>query len=88
MLRNVILPNYFSALDQIETLELSKDPKLLERYADTIEEDTRKDYIFAVDPHDPCKRSDRKWYLPHQPVVSPKKTAIRLHELHLSCEKL
>ena len=83
MLWNVILPNYFSSLDQFEKLErkISKDPELIERYADTIKEDTRKDYIFAVDPHDPRKRSDREWYLPHQPVVSPIKPAIRLHTI-------
>ena len=70
---NVSLPNnYYSSLAQFKTLErgLSKDPELRERYAETIREDTRKDYVVTVEPHDPRKRSDHEWYLPHHPVVN------------------
>ena len=73
---NVSLPNnYYSSLAQFKTLErrLSKDPELRERYADTIREDIRKGYVVIVEPHDPRKRTDREWYLPHHPVVNPKK---------------
>ena len=73
---NVSLPNnYYSSLAQFKTLErrLSKDPELRERYAETIREDIRKGYVVTVEPHDPRKRSDREWYLPHHPVVNPNK---------------
>ena len=73
---NVSLPNnYYSSLAQFKTLErrLSKDPKLRERYAETIREDIRKGYVVTVEPHDPCKCSDGEWYLPHHPVVNPNK---------------
>ena len=73
---NVSLPNnYYSSLAQFKSLErrLSKDPELRERYAETIREDIRKGYVVTVEPHDPRKRSDREWYLPHQPVVNPNK---------------
>ena len=52
---------------------LNKDPELRERYADTIKEENRKGYVVTVVPHDPRKRSDREWYLPHHPVVNPNK---------------
>ena len=52
---------------------LSKDPELREGYADTTREDIRKGYVVTVEPHDPRKRSDRQWYLPHHPVVNPNK---------------
>ena len=73
---NFSLPNnYYSSLAQFKTLErrLSKDPELRERYAETIREDIRKGYVVTVEPHDPLKRSDREWYLPHHPVVNPNK---------------
>ena len=73
---NVSLPNnYYSSLAQFKSLErrLSKDPELRERYAETIREDIRKGYVVTVEPHDPRKRSDREWYLPHHPVVNPNK---------------
>ena len=73
---NVSLPNnYYSSLAQFKTLErrLSKDAELRERYAETIREDIRKGYVVTVEPHDPRKRSDREWYLPHHPVVIPNK---------------
>ena len=73
---NVSLPNnYYLLLAQFKTFErrLSKDPELRERYAETIREDIRKGYVVTVEPHDPRKRSDREWYLPHHPVVYPNK---------------
>ena len=73
---NVSLPNnYYSSLVQFETLErrLSKDPELRERYAETIRQDIRKGYVVTVEPHDPRKRSDREWYLPHHLVINPNK---------------
>ena len=73
---NVSLPNnYYSSLAQFNSLErrLSKDPELRERYAETIREDIRKGYVVIVEPHDPRKRSDREWYLPHHPVLNPNK---------------
>ena len=72
---NVSLPNnYYSSLAQFKTLErrLSIDPELSERYADTSREDTRKGYVVTVEPHDPRKRTDREWYIPHHPVVNSK----------------
>ena len=73
---NVSLPNnFYSSPAKFKTLErrLSKDSELRERYADTIREDIRKGYVVTVEPHDPRKRSDREWYLPHHPVVKPNK---------------
>ena len=73
---NVSLPNnYYSSLSQFKTLErrLSKDPELRERYVDTIREDISKGYVVTVEPHDPRKRFDRKWHLPHHPVINPNK---------------
>ena len=70
-----LLNNYYSSLAQFKTLErrLIKDPALRERYAETIREDIRKGCVVTVEPHDPRKRSDREWYLPHHPVVNPNK---------------
>ena len=73
---NVSLPNnYYSSLVQFKTLErrLIKDTELRERYAETIREDVRKGYVVTVEPHNPRKRSDREWYLPHHPFVNPNK---------------
>ena len=73
---NVSLPNnYYSSLAHFKTLErrLSKEPELRERYADTIREDIKKGYVVTVEPHDPRKRSDHEWYLPHHNVVNPNK---------------
>ena len=60
---NFSLPNnYDSSLAQFKSLErmLSKDAELRERYADTIREEIKKDYVVTVEPHDPRKRSDRE----------------------------
>ena len=86
---NVSLPNnYYSSLAQFKTLErrLSKDPKLRERYAETIIENIRKGYVVTVEPHDPRKRSDREWYLPHHPVVNPNKPGKMLRVLNGACK--
>ena len=57
----------------VSVRRLSTDPELRKRYAETIREDIRKGYVVTVEPHDPRKRSDREWYLPHHPVVNPNK---------------
>ena len=80
----VSLPNnYFSSLAQFKTLEkrLSKDPELRERFTDTNREDIRKGYVVTFEPHDPRKRFDREWYLPHHSVVNPNKPGMvrRVH---------
>ena len=64
--------SYFLSVHS-ETLEkrLSKDPELRKRYADTIREDIRNGYVVNVEPHDPHKRCDREWYLPHHSFVNP-----------------
>ena len=72
--------NYYSLLVQYKTLEktLSKDSELRIRYQTQLERKdsvvtVRKDSVVTVEAHDPCKRSDREWYLPHHPVVNPNK---------------
>ena len=74
---NIELPNnYFSALVQLKSLEkrLAKDLTLREKYSNTIKEDLDKDYVLRVkDAHKVESRSEREWYLPHHPVVSPNK---------------
>ena len=72
---NIELPNnYFSALDQLKTLEkrLTKDQTLREKYSNTIKEDLDKCYVVRLkDAHKVESRSEREWYLPHHPVVNP-----------------
>ena len=73
---NVSLPNnYYSSLAQFKTLErrLGKDPELRERYADTIRDYNSKGVVVTVEPHDPRKRTNHEWCLPHHPVVNPNK---------------
>ena len=67
--------NYFSSLVQLKSLEkrLHKDPSLRKKYAETIREDIQKGYVITVKAHDPKSRADREWYLPHHPVLNPKK---------------
>ena len=74
---NIELPNnYFSALDQLKSLEkrLTKDQTLREKYSNTIKEDLDKGYVVSVkDAHKVESRSEREWYLPHHLVVNPNK---------------
>ena len=74
---SVQLPNnYFSSLVQLKSLEkrLSRDTSLKENYANTIREDLEKGYLVTVpDAHKVEQRSVKEWYLPHHPVINPKK---------------
>ena len=67
--------NYYSSLVQLKLLEkrLAKDPHLRDQYSKTIEDDLSKGYMIQVPPHNFSNRSIREWYLPHHPVVNPKK---------------
>ena len=68
--------NYFSSLVQLKSLEkrLAKDGDLREKYTGSIKEDLNKGYVIEVqDAHKVENRSDKKWYLPHQPVLNPNK---------------
>ena len=67
--------NYFSSLAQLKSLEkrLDKDPSLREKNAETFREDIQKGYVITVKAHDPKSRADREGYLPHHPVLNPKK---------------
>ena len=71
---NTKLPNnYFSSLVQLKSLEkrLAKDEDLREKYTSTIKEDLNNGYVIAVpDAHKVENRSDKKWYLPHHPVLN------------------
>ena len=70
------LPNYFSALVQLKSLErrLDKTPELVVSYAQTIKDDFDKGYIVRVDKSD-CYKVDnpREWFLPNHPVFHPHK---------------
>ena len=74
---NIQLPNnYFSTLVQLKSFKkrLSRDTTLKENYAKTISEDLEKGYVIPIaDAHMVKQRSDREWYLPHHPVINPKK---------------
>ena len=76
---NIELPNnYFSALVHLKSLEkrLAKDQPLREKYSNTIKEVLDQGYVVRVkDAHKVESRSERKWYLPHHPVVIPNKPA-------------
>ena len=69
--------NYYAALVQLKSLErrLEKDLVLKNRYRETMTSDLANGYIIEVPPYDRTKRSRREWFLPHQPVVNPNKTA-------------
>ena len=68
--------NFYSSLAQFETKKrrLSKDPKLRDRYAESIRTDRKKAFVVTVQPHCPCKQSDREWCFLHHPIVNPNKT--------------
>ena len=71
---NIELPNnYFSALLQSKSLE-NRLTNLREKYSNTIKEDFDKGYVVRVkDAQKAESLSERKWYLPHHPVVNPNK---------------
>ena len=74
---NIQLPNnYFSSLVQLKSLKkrLSRDTTLNQNFANTIRENWGKGYLITVpDAHKVKQRSDKEWYLPHHPVISPNK---------------
>ena len=73
---HIELPNnYYAALAQLKSFEnrLGKDADLRERYAQTIKHDLEKGYVKTVEPSKSQTRSKREWYLPHHPVLNPKK---------------
>ena len=72
----VDLPDNFAAAAQrLNFLEkrLSRDPDLAERYRKTIDTDIEKGYIKQLSKEEATAPVMRKWYLPHHPVVNPKK---------------
>ena len=74
---NTKLPNnYFSSFVQIKSLEkrLAKDEDLREKYTSTIKEGLNKGNVIEVpNAQKVANRSDKEWYLPHQPVIDPNK---------------
>ena len=74
---NTKLPNkYFSSPVQLKSLEkrLAEAEDLREKYTSTIKEDLNKGYVIEVpDAHMVEGRSDKEWYLPHNPVLNPNK---------------
>ena len=70
------LPNNTEgAMKRLVSLEkkLEKDPALKERYQQTIETDIHKGYIRKLSPEEAKSPSPVTWYLPHHPVVNPRK---------------
>ena len=55
------IPNMFLKLSIILIMVISYSTK------------TTHGYVVTVEPHNPRKPSDHEWYLPHHPVVNPKK---------------
>ena len=68
--------NHFEALIQLKSPEkrLEIDVVLNEKYQKAIDDDLAKGHIFVVRSYDLSKRTNRKWYLPHHPVVNPRTT--------------
>ena len=74
--KNVNLPDNFPAAARwLEFLEkrLSCDPELATNYKKTIDMDLEKGYIKRLTKEEAGAPVTRKWYLPHHPVVNPKK---------------
>ena len=74
--KNVNLPDNFpAAARRLEFLEkrLSRDPELATNYKKTIDMDLEKGYIKRLTKEEAGAPVTRKWYLPHHPVVNPKK---------------
>ena len=73
---NVNLPdNFTAAARRLEFLEkrLNRDPELAANYRKTIDMDIKKRYIKRLTKDEAAAPAVRKWYLPHHPVVNPKK---------------
>ena len=62
------------AFRRLESLKkrLQKDNALRQKYVDKIEETIRKGYAEVV-PQDEISPAVKQWYLPHHPVINPKK---------------
>ena len=72
----VDLPDNFSAAARrLEFLEkrLNCDPELAADYKKTIDTDMEKGYIKTLSKEEAATPVTRKWYLPHHPVVNPRK---------------
>ena len=72
----VKLPDNFAAAAQrLNFLEkkLNCNPELAERYRKTIDMDMEKGYIKRLTKKETTAPVMRKWYLPHHPVLNPKK---------------
>ena len=72
----VELPDNFAAAAQcLNFLEkkLNRNPELAERYRKTIDMDMEKGYIKRLTKEETTAPVMRKWYLPHHPVLNPKK---------------
>nr|CAB3263160.1 uncharacterized protein LOC104265735 [Phallusia mammillata] len=67
-------PNRVLAERRLRSLErrLKKDEKLRERYVGTVETYIQKGYAKRISSHD-RGQSKREWYLPHHPVLHPRK---------------
>ena len=60
---------------RLELLEkrLDSDPRLKVQYTETIENDLHKGYIKEVGDHELADPVEHEWYLPHHPVLHPRK---------------
>ena len=74
--RSSLPNNYRSAVKQFFSLEirLAKNPELRDAYSDTIKTDKGSGYIRILEPTELQEtRNEPQWYLPHHPVINPKK---------------
>ena len=67
--------NYFLSLAQLKSLEkrFERDSDLQKRYSETIKVDLEKGYLVQVPGYRKNSRTSKEWYLPHHPVLNPKK---------------
>ena len=73
---SVNLPdNFIAAARRLEFLEkrLSRDHELAANYKKTIDMDIEKGYIKMLTKEEAAAPVTCKWYLPHHPVINPKK---------------
>ena len=70
-----LLDNFAAAAERLNFLEkkLNCNPELAERYRKTIDMDMEKGYIKRLTKEEATAPVMRKWYLPHHPVLNPKK---------------
>ena len=67
--------NFAAAARRLEFLEkrLSRDPEFAANYKKTFDIDMEKGYIKWLTKEEAAVPVTRKWYLPHHPVINPKK---------------